>query len=225
MKLLVDETDQAIAAAIAGRFPTLRLVSTPPDRRIVGTFAVHHAGQMLASYDVCVDMRVCDELGLPKVWETGGQIPRIPDLHINQTDGSACLYVPAEFALQHPAPCSVVEFLEGPVWNFFLGQAWVANGMGWPFGARAHGEAGIREFCAEVFGVSTDASITAYVELLARGMLKGHWPCPCGSGRKLRHCHQSQMARLKGCLSPGLCQLLLAEVRLRLGSKSIVGNE
>jgi hypothetical protein len=215
MGLLVEEADKDVISALAARFPTLRLVSTPPDRRIVGTFDLRHGGQLLAVYDVCVDLMRRDQLGLPTVWETGGRIPRIPDRHINQDDGSACLYIPLEFALQRPVPLRVVEFLEGPVWNFFLGQAWVENGMGWPFGEREHGDEGIRALCSEIFGVSTDSAIREYVDIIARDVLKGHWLCPCGSGRKLRQCHQAQVVELKRRFPAQLRRSLREQLGLR----------
>jgi hypothetical protein len=94
--------------------------------------------------------------------------------------GDICTDVP-ELILLRGQP-SLVEYLEGPVRNFFLSQIIVASGKTWPFGQWDHGKKGL---------------LQAYLDYVASKNAKGHWPCPCGSMRRLRDCHAKQIAELR----------------------------
>ena len=135
---------------------------------------------------------------MPIVRETAGRIPRTQPRHVN-VDGTACVAVPEEWLIISQ-DSSFKAFLEGPVRNFFLGQALVENGQPWPFGERAHGGPGVLEAYGDLMGVTTDV-VKAYVEALARHPIKGHLPCPCGSKSIIRKCHRSQLEELRERIS------------------------
>ncbi len=111
------------------------------------------------------------------------------DSHMNPADGTACVLLPDERWRVWPDGSTLLRFVNGPVRNFFLGQSLVALGEKWPFGQWRHGADGIREYYAELLGTDDIRVITAYVECLSKNKIKGHWPCPCNSGRRLRDCH------------------------------------
>jgi hypothetical protein len=133
---------------------------------------------------------------LPIVREIGHRIPRIADRHMF-ADGTACLFVQEDWWLSHPNGYSLLEFLDGPVRNFFVGQSMYDLGLGWPFGDRSHGIKGILECYAELTDAPNLAIAEGYLKLLAQEKFKGHHECPCGSGKKLRHCHQPMLMELR----------------------------
>lgn len=133
---------------------------------------------------------------LPLVREIGGRIPRTGDRHV-YVDGMACLFLPDQRAWICPEGTSFLDFLNGPVRNYFLSQSVFELEGVWPFGERSHGVQGIVEFYSEILGTGNTAIITRYLEALSKKAVKGHWPCPCGSGERLRHCHIKKILELR----------------------------
>jgi hypothetical protein len=89
-----------------------------------------------------------------------------------------------------PHGSTLLQFLDGPVRNSFLGQSLVELGDPWPFGQWGHGADGIREYYAELLGSNDVRVIAGYLDCLSKKKIKGHRPCPCRSGRRLRACHR-----------------------------------
>jgi hypothetical protein len=75
------------------------------------------------------------------------------------------------------------------VHNFFLSQSVFEKTGNWPFGERAHGNAGKMEFYRELFSAQNDDEAKFCLACLAHPKIRGHWPCPCGSKKKFRKCH------------------------------------
>jgi hypothetical protein len=74
-----------------------------------------------------------------------------------------------------------------------LAQWWFEKKGVWRFGERSHGAKGIVEAYADVLEVCPKAAEVLYLlRLLSQEWPKGHWQCPCGSGRLLRRCHRSK---------------------------------
>ena len=70
-----------------------------------------------------------------------------------------------------------------------------------PFGQWAHGAKGIFQFYRELLKTSDLRVMTTYLDYLAAKKVKGHWPCPCRSGKKLRDCHFDQIKELRDNIS------------------------
>ena len=127
---------------------------------------------------------LCDDSKLP--WKEN------LDRHIHGL-GQACLAVNAEVRLYWPPNSSLAVFLKRLVDPWLLWQAYYdIHGEGPPSGERKHGLEGILEFYRELWGTPLPEKfdLKAFLLLLAlKEMPKGHHPCPCGSGKKLRDCH------------------------------------
>jgi hypothetical protein len=101
------------------------------------------------------------------------------------------------------APISTLTgFLEGPVRNYFIGQSLVARGDPWPFGEHGHSIKGILDFYAILLGTKDILTIQRYLNCLRNRPIKAHQPCPCGSGKRLRDCHCSQVDELSKRIKP-----------------------
>jgi hypothetical protein len=167
-----------------------------------GTFPIIHEGEELDRYALEIILPADYPDRLPLVLEVGGRVPRDADHHVNGETGEACLFVPDERWRICPPGMSLLEFLNGPVKNFFVGQSLFRLTGEWPFGQRPHGAAGIREYYSELLGTDDSTVILAYLECLSRTVLKGHVPCPCGARRRLRNCHRAEIEALRAKIPP-----------------------
>jgi hypothetical protein len=134
------------------------------------------------NYPKTVPQMYCNDQKLPI-----GNIDR----HI-MPDGWACLAVRAEIRVRWPTGSTMVNFLDNLVAPYLAWQAYYdAHQKPPPWGERTHGTQGIQEFYAELLGRQVDSSVVGFMRLLARkNRPKGHEPCPCNSGKRLRNCHR-----------------------------------
>ncbi len=132
----------------------------------------------------------------PLVYEVGGRIPIHPDRHM-YSDGRCCTCIWEEWCATS-GDTSFRAFCEGPLRNFFLSQYVFERTGEWPFGERAHGAAGYMQAAAKLLGLDeNDARADRYLQAVVAQSLKGHWDCPCGSGKRLRDCHFEQLTGIR----------------------------
>jgi len=184
-------------AEVQARFPGLHFLEEDNRVYVRGSFPVLFEGQALDHYSVELELARNHPAGLPIVRETGGRIPRHSDRHINADTGIACVLIPDERWRLWPSGSSLLSFLTGPLHSFFLGQTMVEEGEPWPFGQWAHGAKGIFQFYRELLRTADLRVMIAYLDCLSAKKIKGHWPCDCKSGRKLRDCHINQVKMLR----------------------------
>ncbi|HPG00213.1 MAG TPA: hypothetical protein PLE77_09080 [Kiritimatiellia bacterium] len=121
--------------------------------------------------------------------------PKLPigniDRHIMK-DGQACLGVYAELRQRWKEASGITTFLKDIVAPFLAWQIYYdAYGHPPPWGQRAHAVAGILEFYADLLALPATPEVEGFMQLLARkNEPKGHEPCPCASGERLRDCHK-----------------------------------
>lgn len=157
-------------------------------------------GKVRDSYSVEITLARDHPKSLPVVREVAGRIPREIDRHINR-DGSCCVLLPDERWKSWPVGAPLVDFLNGPVRNFFICQSLVEDGDPWPMDQLAHGTDGVRASYVELLGTNDMSTICAYLACMAAKQVKGHWSCPCGSGKRLRDCHLTQVLDLRKKIS------------------------
>ena len=171
-----------------------------------GRFEILADNELLEAFAVDVVLPDGSPRGLPSVWETGGRIPRQEPHHVNSTDDSLCVLLPEVFWYEHPDGLSLAEYLDGPLRRHLAGQAMVLRGEPWPAGEWGHGARGICQFYQEIFDAKNPAQLNAFFDLLTRDRVKGHWPCPCESGLKLRQCHGEQVHRVRDRIPSALLE-------------------
>ena len=121
--------------------------------------------------------------------------PKLPIGDINRhimSDGSSCLGVHADTNTRWAAEPNITSFLNNFAAPFLAWQAhYDEYKMAPPWGERSHAGEGILEFYAELLGVWADSTVLRFMQLLARkNTPRGHEPCPCNSGKRLRNCHR-----------------------------------
>jgi ubiquitin-protein ligase len=128
--------------------------------------------------------------------------PKLPidviDRHILE-NGQACLEVQTEIKRRWPPGSNLIDFITNLVEPFLAWQVYYdAFGKAPEWGDRSHGVEGILEYYAELLGRRVDKTTIKFMKLLARKKHpKGHEICPCGSGKKLRHCHHMLLHELR----------------------------
>lgn len=182
---------------VQAEYPSLHFYREGDRMTVRGSFPLRHGGKDLDRFQIEVQLPRNRKDDIPVIRETGSRIPRLNDNHINDLSGDICLFVPEERWRIFPVGSTLLDFLNGPVRNYLLGFALKELGERWPFGERPHGPAGIVEFYSELIGTSDRRVIRDYIQCLSKKSFKGHWPCPCGSGKKTRNCHASQIQDLR----------------------------
>ena len=140
------------------------------------------------------------------------EIPWDIDRHVYPSIGTACLCVPSEYRWHWPHGSNLADFLKDLVQPFFVGQAYYQAHGRWPVGAeRSHGREGAIEAYRDILSSLepvTSEKIQRVMQLLVRkNHPKGHEPCPCGSGKRLRHCHRDLLAELRRQIDPRHAEL------------------
>ena len=203
-----------VKAVIAFDQPKLHAGVSNADIRVQGTYLVFENGVVsnpagpISEFEIDMVLPARYPHREPKVYEVGGRIPRKPDRHIN-SDGDCCITVWEHWLLTAPDH-SFAAFLDGPVNEFFLGQHSYESTGTWPFGERSHGQKGLVEAYADGLGIPhRKSSLNYYLRLLSQAWPKGHWLCPCGSGKRLRYCHRADLMHLHDRVPPRMAKLML----------------
>ncbi len=182
---LLHDVEQAIKS-----YKWLRLIVEDNVTYVKGTLKVVNK-----RYKIEISFPVDYPENLPTLRETGGEIPKTPKRHVNP-DGTACLCIPdAWFSVRPDASFST--FLEFPVRNFFISQQHYELYKKWPLGERNHGNVGKLDFYKDFLGTDDVEVIKKHLQCLTQKTIKGHWCCPCGSGKKLRDCHRDRLFALQ----------------------------
>ena len=183
---------------------------------VTGYYPLFEGDRVWDRYQVKLQVSQDSPRGIPALYEIGNRIPRKSDRHM-EADGKACIVLPDAYWYEHPQGMNMLDFLNGPVRNFFVNQSLIDLGQPnvWKNGEWGHGAEGIVEFYATILGTREPKTILAYLGILKRDVIKGHWPCPCGSKRKLRNCHRELINELRTRIP----QRVAAESEKRLAGK------
>jgi len=195
-------------------FPELYLVQRDETMIVAGIFPLVDGQRVVDRFVIELELPRTYPKGVPVLREVGGRIPRTADRHV-EGDGKACIFLPDEYCYKHPNGMDLIDFLRGPVLGFLVGQSLAERGQPWPQGERAHGTDGITAFYSELVGSADSATIQRYLEALTAKQLRGHSSCPCGSGKRLRECHQECLLKLRERIPRSIARGSLERVRSR----------
>jgi hypothetical protein len=186
---------------VGREYPTLRWRVAGEFVILDGEFPIVAEGKVRDRYTVEITLARDHPKSLPIVREVAGRIPRKAERHMNK-DGTACVLLTDERWKSWPVGAPFIDFLNGPLRNYFICQSLVERGDPWPMQELGHGVDGIRTSYRELLGTADDEVIRGYLACLSARKVKGHWACPCGSGRRLRDCHLTHVLELRQKISP-----------------------
>ncbi len=205
--LLVDVETQ-----LGDYYPSLYLTNAGSYPVIRGPFPVRLDQTVIDKFLIEIILLRHFPKDVPLVREMGGRIPKTIDRHVYEGD-ALCLFLPEERVKYWPEGSSFLDFLRGPVNDFFLSQLYFEQHSEWPFGERRHGALGIIDYYAEELGTTNLQVIAKCLEYLSAPQPKGHWLCFCGSGRKMRQCHFRKISELHQKIQPAIAANSLIYVK------------
>ncbi len=207
---------ERLERTLRARYPTLHAFIEDGVCMVRGTYPVIEGGRPIDRYELEIALPPDYPASLPLVWETGGRIPRKADRHVFTDVGCLCLGVPLALWMQLKGDFSLATILDIPVRNFFIGNALVEQGEPWPHGDRSHGVQGVLEFYGDLLGTSEPMAIAKFLIAVVKGKVRGHWPCPCGSGQIIRKCHREAVESLRNVTQEIVAQtgcMILDEIK------------
>lgn len=128
------------------------------------------------------------------------EINPIADRHFNPADKSACLCSPLEEDWFLQPELQFRGYMEQLVIPFLYGQVYFSSHDRWPWSEYSHGATGLLEAYARAKDRNRAAECLRLISqdsnwprirsaLLQKPYVKGHTPCFCSSGERLRRCH------------------------------------
>lgn len=163
----------------------------------------------LDKFEIEVDIRRGFPETEPIVREVKGRIPRSVEHHINVELDTCCIEVWESWLAQNPE-ATIADFFELPLRNFFLSQVNHEQHGKFPFGEHDHGEPGKLAEYARLLECEPDRDkVVKVLKALKYSPPRGHWDCPCGSGKRIRDCCIDKLKRLSESISPHLAKRML----------------
>jgi hypothetical protein len=189
-----------------------------PEPYIEGDWKVSFNGELIQTYQIKITFPKDYPRQIPLVYELSEKIPKHADRHLNGPDWNACLFVADERWEIWPMGSSFQKFLEVPIYNFFLLQAYYEEfGEAPPsLGERKHREEGIIEYYYEKFKVKRPDEAGRLI-LATRYTTKRTERCPCGKNESFGTCHYEIVKQFRDKADPELlgkaAAIFLAKVK------------
>ena len=165
---------------------------------VAGSLPFEASADGFESISECFDIELIISVDYPKILpsvrETGRKIDSNYE-HIYE-NGTLCLGVPIEerrLFLEQP---SLLGFVNRLLIPYLFGYCYWKQNKTHPFDESEHGTKGIVQYYIENFGLTYEVSVLAVISYVYEHGYRGHHPCPCGSGKRVRKCHGEMLRAL-----------------------------
>lgn len=130
---------------------------------------------------------------IPYAKETGNKISK--NYTHRYPDGGLCLGVDSEIELTclEGNYFDIEKWFERFVVPYFFSYEYYMDKHQYPFGDRSHDKLGIAELYMELFRVDSIKKVYDCMRYSLTHTYRGHLLCPCGSGRRIRQCHKTEL--------------------------------
>ena len=177
-------------------YPNLDAIKKSGTVELNGNWEVFIEGTYIISYQIKIVISENYPTEVPKVYEIGGKILKIPDFHFNEEDQSACLFVQPARWEQWPIESGIKRFLDKPVTEFFFSQAYKKLKDKWPFGDSLHSDDGIIQYYLEKLELKGKTDLVPFLDFIKYTKPYRQWKCPCGNKLRYKNCHWNLMEPL-----------------------------
>lgn len=180
-------------------FPSLIVVLRGNKVFVIGEFYYRDMKTDIEVFRYSIEIEFPDDYpnSVPLVRETGGKIPRTMDRHYDMQRGGSCLFLDDEKYKFFKEKPDIVNFINTPVKNFFLSQAYFDLTGKWLFGDWSHGVFGIFEYYCEELDTKNTRIVINFLKLLSDHIMDPNHKCYCGSNKKLIHCHINKLVDMR----------------------------
>lgn len=124
---------------------------------------------------------------LPYIFDAGNAIDS--NYSHQYKDGSLCLETDAAVRIRFIDGFDLVSWMQEFVEPYFFSYEYYQRFGCFPFGERSHGIEGVLQSFGDVFQETDNTKVCKILKVIYRDRYRGHLPCPCGSGKKMRACH------------------------------------
>ena len=165
-------------------------------RCIRGTFVMdanHNGVRFLKEYSIKIDLSGEES---PSVRETGHHIDS--NYPHRYTNGKLCLGTETDIIIT----CCHNNKFDLPLWfdefviPYFYSYEYYKRMGEYPFGERSHGKYGVLEYYMDTFNLESHNQAQNFLSFVNQhGKYRGHFFCPCGSGKRIRDCHKNEFIK------------------------------
>lgn len=204
--------------SIDSKYATLNVVIENSIVYIRGTLFVKNSnGKELGRYKIELTIPNDYPNSAPILRETGEKFNKIADRHFNIKDKTACLFFRDAKYKYFPRESKIIDFIDGPVRNFFLWQIdYDFNAGKSSLGGLEHGTDGLLQFYKKELDVDNQESVFSFLTLFDSKVVPRGKKCYCGSGSLLKDCHIKKFRDLKKKISRKDAKKSLDELKFHI---------
>lgn len=180
-----EQVDRLLTA-----YPKLNIIESNSKRiRLCGSIEVYRSAYdytLQKEYPIEIDIPLGND-ELPTIIETNSLIAS--DYPHRYKNGSLCLETNTSIRMRFIDGFDLIAWMDEFVEPYFFSYEYYTRYGSFPFGERPHGLSGVVHTYQEIFHTDDPRKACALLRYVAEEAYRGHAPCPCGSGEKLRKCH------------------------------------
>lgn len=124
---------------------------------------------------------------LPYIFDVGNAIES--NYSHRYISGKLCLETDSTIRIRFIDGFDLVSWMLEFVEPYFFSYEYYQRFGCFPFGERSHGIEGVLQSFGDVFQETDNIKVCKILKFIYSDRYRGHLPCPCGSGKKMRACH------------------------------------
>jgi len=184
-------------AAVADTFPKLRSEKSSKGWRVTGSLDICDIdGNYWGTFDLLIRVPLSYPYGVPLLYETSTVIDRNIDHHISE-QGLCCVDITHQLMYRARFGISIGYYLREWVYPFFSNQLYRLKEGRYAGGEYAHHFDGVVQFYKDNLRLEPEAAVRILEKLLTKQPVGRNEPCPCGSAKKTKACHQPAIDFMK----------------------------
>lgn len=181
----------AQVTALLDSYPKLKVVNlTPSIIVLAGAITVHRSYKdfpVLKTYNLELSIPI-GTAEFPYIRDIGNHID-VDYLH-KYNNGILCLATDTEIKIRFLNGFDLYTWMKDFVEPYYYSYEYYKRYACFPFGDRLHGQFGTLQTYADILETPDIAIAYRMIkEILITTAYRGHHPCLCGSGEKMRNCH------------------------------------
>lgn len=171
------------------KYPNLKITKNKQFCTIEGILEFDVSMPNYLPYNDVYDIKIVLHRNFPKILPIVS-VPSKKTINFHTYDDTTlCLGATNELKERLRENPSLLYLIEKIIIPFLYKASYTKKYSITPGGDLSHGDQGLAEYYSEKLNLNDKKLVLQFTRLLKNGKLKGHWTCPCGSGKKIRNCH------------------------------------
>jgi len=134
---------------------------------------------------------------VPILIEKSKLIPRDIDWHIS-SEGICCLDIPHNLIVMSKMGINICSFIADKIYTYFANQLYKLTEKKYAGKEYEHHFDGVIQYYIEEHNLlDKNAVVSLLQRLAAKSSIGRNDSCPCGSGKKIKHCHLNSIEKIK----------------------------